>query len=199
MCEILWNNHQWWFLDCIIYKRLSCLSWHINWNASDRQWHFVTSVNDVFLNCTLFSRKSLEWMILNLFGCTSWTTLLEETDTHVERNIPFPYMMTHIPLTWVKKLRVFPFFLIMVQRPQIDDDSGSFLYCEVSNAAKKHRERERKAQWEAHNSTRQRWNDADDRDRPLQGIYLVSLRATWGMKRGATGRIRNTSLMVASR
>lgn len=30
-------------------------------------------------------------------------------------------------------------------------------------------------------------------------VYLVSLRATWGMKRGATGRIRNTSLMVASR
>lgn len=30
-------------------------------------------------------------------------------------------------------------------------------------------------------------------------LYLVSLRATWGMSSGATGRIRNTSLMVASR
>lgn len=37
-------------------------------------------------------------------------------------------------------LGVFPFFLIMVQRPQIDDDSGSFLYFEVSDAAKTDRE-----------------------------------------------------------
>lgn len=81
------------------------------------------------------------------------------------------------PLTWVKKLRVFPFFLIMVQGPQIDDDSGSFLYCEVSNAAKKHRER--KAQWEANNPTRQRWGDAGDRARPLQGIDVCTW-CHWG-------------------
>lgn len=42
------------------------------------------------------------------------------------------------------------------------------------------------------------WSKVDGSDE-WPWLYLVSLRATWGMSRGATGRIRNTSLMVASR
>lgn len=38
------------------------------------------------------------------------------------------------PLTGVKELRVFPFLLIVVQRPQVDDDSTSFPHCEIPNA-----------------------------------------------------------------
>lgn len=37
-------------------------------------------------------------------------------------------------LTGVKELRAFPFLLIMVQRPQVDDDSTSFPHGEIPDA-----------------------------------------------------------------
>lgn len=38
------------------------------------------------------------------------------------------------PLTRVKHLRVLPFFLIMVQRPQVDHNASSFSHCEIPDA-----------------------------------------------------------------
>lgn len=71
-----------------------------------------------------------------------------------------------VPLTWVKALWVFPFFLIMVQRPQIDDHPSSFLNSKVSNAA----EKDMKAQWGTRPPA---WNDAGGRDCPLRGTDPV--------------------------
>lgn len=44
-------------------------------------------------------------------------------------------------LTRVKELWVFPFLLIVVEGPQVDDDSRSFLHCKVPEATEEHTHR----------------------------------------------------------
>lgn len=81
-----------------------------------------------------------------------------------------------VPLTWVKALWVFPFFLIMVQRPQIDDHPSSFLNSKVSNAA----EKDMKAQWGTRPPA---WNDAGDSGCPLHGTDACTW-CHWGQRGG---------------
>lgn len=54
--------------------------------------------------------------------------------------VHYDTLQTSFPLTRVKELRVFPFLLIMVQRPQVDDDSSSFPHREIPNAIETHKD-----------------------------------------------------------
>lgn len=92
--------------------------------------------------------------------------------------------------TRIELLRLVPLLLVVVHRPEVDDDPGTLGDGVFPNAAKQ-------TQSEAAAPCPV---SAHDLDVPHPGgSHLVSARDTCGMSRGDTGRIRSTSLMVASR
>lgn len=193
LCQVtyslwLWKNVQWYkYFTISVMTMFQVRPDALNWGFRARPIQCIIQ-NPISFGCNIPFLTSTLTSIYTGLWFSSWMNIIAFMLRVLGR-------LEVRCLTGVEVLRMAPLLLIVMQRPQVDDNSSSFLNFEISNTDE--RKQFKSLCWYA-------WKDYH-----YEGTYcfklrryrlhLVSLSATWGMNKGATGRIRNTSRMVASR